>query len=305
MGSMPEVRHLRTFVAVAEELSFTRAAKTLRIRQSTASKIVRELERELDVELFERTTHEVRLTPAGAALLDGAGRALRSMTSALDATLAVGRGVRGTVCVGYSPLIGPQDRADAIRVLRPSGSELSLVLQEIRPEQVTATLRRHEVDLALTRGAGIADAGLDRAPLRPSAMHLAVPDGHALHGRASAGLRDLDGQRLLVWSPAGTPYTDLVADRVRRAGAEVELLEAGVTGGAVLLTQQLLDEHAVALVPAATPAPAGVRCVPVRDFAAPLWLLWPAGRPSAAVHRLAQAMAPDERISEVPRHAVR
>jgi DNA-binding transcriptional LysR family regulator len=299
MGTLPELRHLRTFVAVAEELSFTRAARTLCIRQSTASKIVRELERTLDVELFERTTHEVRLTPAGAALLDGAGRALRSLTTTLDATLAVGRGVRGTVCVGYSPLIGPQDRADAIRVLRPRGSELSLVLQELRPEQVPAALRRHDVDLALTRGAGMADTGLDRTSLRPSAMHLAVPAGHALHGRASTGLRDLDGQRLLVWSPAGTPYTDLVADRVRRAGAEVELVEARVTGAAVLLTQQLLDEDAVALVPAATPAPAGVRCVPVRDFAAPLWLLWPAGLPSAAVHRLTQAMAPDEQLAQV------
>jgi DNA-binding transcriptional LysR family regulator len=290
---MPELRHLRTFVAVAEELSFTRAAKTLRIRQSTASKIVRELERELDVELLERTTHEVRLTPAGATLLDGASQALRSMSTALDATLAVGRGIRGQICVGYSPLIGPQDRADVLRVLRPAGSEVSLVLLEIRPAQVPAMLRRHEVDLVLTRGAGIEDTGLDRAPLRASSMHLAVPAGHALHDHASTCLRDLDGERLLVWSPAGTHYTDLVADRVRRAGADVELVEARVTGGAVLLTQQLLDERAVALVPAGTPPPPGARCVPVRDFAAPLWLLWPAGLPSAAVHRLAHAMAPD------------
>lgn len=296
---MPELRHLRTFVAVAEELSFTRAAKTLSIRQSTASKIVRELERELDVELLERTTHEVRLTPAGATLLDGASHALRSITSALDASCAVGRGVRGQVCVGYSPVIGPQDRADVLRVLRPAGSEASLVFLEIRPEQVLAMLRRHEVDLVLTRGAGIEDAGLDRAPLRPSSMHLAVPVGHALHGRASVCLRDLNGERLLVWSPAGTHYTDLVADRVRCAGAEVKLVAARVRGGAVLLTQQLLDEPAVALVPAATPPPPGVRCVPVRDFAAPLWLLWPAGLPSAAVQRLTTVMAPDERAANV------
>jgi DNA-binding transcriptional LysR family regulator len=300
---MPELRHLRTFVAVAEELSFTRAAKTLCIRQSTASKTVRELERELDVELFERTTHEVRLTPAGATLLDGASHALRSMTTAIDATVAVGRGVRGRVRVGYTPLIGPHDRADVLRVLRPSGSEMSLVLQEIRPEQVPAALRRHDVDLVLTRGAGIEDVGLDRTSLRPSSMHLAVPVGHALHGRGATCLRDLDGERLLVWNPAGTQYTDLVADRVRRAGAVVELVEAGVCGGAVLLTQQLLDERAVALVPAATPPPPGVRCVPVRDFAAPLWLLWPAGLPSAAVHRLAQAMTQDEPVTTVTRLA--
>jgi DNA-binding transcriptional LysR family regulator len=289
-----EVRHLRTFVAVAEELSFTRAAKTLGIRQSTASKIVRELERELDVELFERTTHEVRLTPAGATLLDGARQALRSMTTALDATLAVGHGVGGRVCVGYSPLIGPRDHTDVIGVLCPAGSEQSLVLVEVRPEQVPTMLRRREVDLVLTRGAVIDDTELDRAPLRPSSMSLAVPVGHALHGRASTCLRDLDGERLLVWSLAGTDYTDLVADHVRQAGADCDLVEARVTGGGVLLTQQLLEERAVALVPTGTPPPPGARCMPVRDFAAPLWLLWPAGLPPAAVRRLAQAMARDE-----------
>jgi DNA-binding transcriptional LysR family regulator len=66
---MPELRQLRAFVAVAQELNFTRAAERLHLGQQAVSKSVRQLERELGVTLLERTTREVRLTPAGAALL--------------------------------------------------------------------------------------------------------------------------------------------------------------------------------------------------------------------------------------------
>ena len=66
---MPELRHLRVFAAVAEQLSFTRAAELLHMTQQTVSRTVSELERELGVTLLERTTREVRLTPAGDALL--------------------------------------------------------------------------------------------------------------------------------------------------------------------------------------------------------------------------------------------
>jgi DNA-binding transcriptional LysR family regulator len=280
-----ELRHLRAFLAVAEELSFTRAARALHVTQSTVSKVIRELEGALDVELLERTTREVRLTPAGEALLERAGGVLHGVAGALEATRAVGRGATGRVRVGFSPAIGLLDREDAVRALRPQGSEVSVALEEVRPGRVGPLLRRHEIDLVLTRTGGTDDPAVQRAELRPTPMALAVPANHRLAARRSAGLAEIDGERLLVASAPGTRYTDFLLGRLGDAGASVHPVEARVTGGSAILTQ-LIEEGAVSLVPAGTAAPGGVRCVPVRDLAAPLWVLWPAGIASSAVDRL-------------------
>jgi DNA-binding transcriptional LysR family regulator len=288
---MIELRHLRTFVAVAEELSFTRASQSLRVSQSTVSKVVRELEAELGAELLERTTHEVRLTPAGAALLDGAGDALRAVTDAVAEAKAVAQGASGHVRVGFSPAVGPMDREDVVRALRPRGSTVSVALLEIRPGHLRPMLRRRELNIALGRAAAVRDPALERAELRPTPMLLAVSAAHPLSGRRSVALREVDGERLLVASAPGTPYTDLLLERARRAGAAVWPVESQVTGGAALLTQ-LLEEDAVSFVPAGTTPPSGVRCVPIRDLATPLWLMWPAGNASPAVDRLWRRLAP-------------
>ena len=83
----PELRHLRYFVAVAEELSYTRASERLHVAQPALSTAIRELETELGVQLLERTTRNVALTPAGALLLERA----RATLAAADDTFAVAR----------------------------------------------------------------------------------------------------------------------------------------------------------------------------------------------------------------------
>ena len=97
---MPDLRQLRTFVALAEELSFTRAAERLFVGQQAVSKSVRQLERELGVELVERTTHDVRLTAAGAALLEAGRPALAAAEEAFAAAREAGHGLTGTIRVG-------------------------------------------------------------------------------------------------------------------------------------------------------------------------------------------------------------
>src|SRR5918997_2063160 len=90
---VPELRRLRAFVAVAEELNFTRAAERLHLGQQAVSKSVGQLERELGVELLERTTREVRLTSAGTALLAAGRDALVAADTAFERARAVGRGL--------------------------------------------------------------------------------------------------------------------------------------------------------------------------------------------------------------------
>src|SRR5215203_4027839 len=99
-----ELRQLRYFVAVAEELHFGRAAERLHMSQSPLSRAIRELERDLGVVLFLRTTRHVELTPAGAALLERARRALAEVDHAVDEARHAGRSEAGVLTIGHGPL---------------------------------------------------------------------------------------------------------------------------------------------------------------------------------------------------------
>lgn len=288
---MPELRQLRAFVAVAELLSFTRAAERLHLTQQTVSKSIGRLEQELGVELLERTTREVRLTAAGETLLEAGAAALRAADDAFLRARLVGAGLSGTIRIGVSPAIGPDDRAQVVQALRARGEDVSVSLHEFRPRELRALVRDNGIELALTRAAGTLDETLHAAELRPSAMALYVPEGHALAGAGTLRLERIDGERLQVPSPPGTPFTDMLLGRLGTAGVHVTPVEARVTGGAGIALADLPTVEAVSLMPAGTPAPAGVVALALDPaFALPLVVLWPAGRPSAAVHVLLQAL---------------
>jgi DNA-binding transcriptional LysR family regulator len=286
---MADLRHLRTFLAVAEERNFTRAAERLHMAQQAVSKAVAQLERELGVELLERTTREVRLTPAGAALLADGPEALAAAERAFARAAEIGKGLSGTVRLGATPAVGLSVLDAATQALRDAAPELAVAFLEVRPRDIERHLRDRTVDLVLARTASTGPE-IDSAALRPSAAVLAVPEAHALAGRTSARLAELDGDRLLVWSPPGTPYTDVLLARVAAGGARVVPVESRVTGTHGLAD---LEQHgAVALVPGGWPPRPGVRFVALEDdVSLPLLILWPAGPPPAAVTRLRAALS--------------
>ena len=115
---MPELRHLRYFVAVAEELSFSRAADRLHMAPSPLSAAIRQLESELGVDLFVRTTRHVELTAAGRRLLaDGPG-ALAAVEAAFANTQRAGRGMLGTLRLGVSTVTRHELRPALLARLR-------------------------------------------------------------------------------------------------------------------------------------------------------------------------------------------
>lgn len=285
---MPELRQLRAFVAVAQELNFTRAAERLHLGQQAVSKSVRQLERELGVTLLERTTREVRLTPAGAALLDGALRALDAADAAVARAREVGRGTAGTAEVGVTPAVGARERDAIVRALRHGAPDLSVSFHDLRPSEVAPALRTGEVEVVVTRTAATAGE-MATAPLRPSPAELRVPAGHRLAGRESVALAELDGERLLAWSPPGTPYTDMLLAAAASGGARVTPVEAHVTGGSSL--SELAEAGAVALVPRGWAETPGTVAVALDDdVRLPLVALWRPGAQPAAVRRLRAGM---------------
>ena len=189
---MPELRHLRAFVAVAQELNFTRAAARLHLGQQAVSKTVRQLERELGVTLLERTTREVRLTPAGAALLETAPGVLRAADAAFARAQEVGRGLSGTVRVGVSPAVGPSEREEVVRALREEAPELSVSLARCgRGRSARHCARGRSRRRRPDRARGIGDRGGGAAPHRGGAARArrAPPGGAAVVGAARARRR--------------------------------------------------------------------------------------------------------------------
>src|SRR4051812_40354170 len=143
-----ELRHLRYFVAVAEELHFTRAARRVHIAQQPLSAAIARLEQQLGVTLLERTTRRVELTEAGAALLEPARTALRAVDEALAAAQAAGRGEAGELAVGLSSgaWYGLEQLFDAVRAHHP-GLRLHVRQQSTRP--LLADVRAGTLDLAV------------------------------------------------------------------------------------------------------------------------------------------------------------
>jgi DNA-binding transcriptional LysR family regulator len=285
---VPELRHLRVFLAVARERNFTRAAEQLHLAQQAVSKSIAQLERELGVELFERTSREVRPTAAGEALLADAEDVLAAADAAFARARDHGRGLAGALSVGMTAAVGPGIVDGALAALRREAPSLSIAMREIRPREIETMLADRRLDVVLARSTRPAP-GIDLVELPPTPAALVVPEGHRLAGRDAVELSAIDGERLLTWSPPGSPYTDLLVERCRRAGATVTPVETAVTGGTGLVELAGLDS--VALVPAPwPPVPGGVRVALIGDVTLPLVAIRPAGAASPPAARLIDAL---------------
>lgn len=185
-----EIFHLRYFVAVADELSFTRAAAHLRMATSPLSRRVRDLERELGAPLFERSHHGVSLTPAGAALLPLA----RDVLARFDALPAKLRrragGVQRTAVVGMAPDVGPEIRDAFLAALRVRHPDLTVAIRPDNTGPLINAVRAGALDLAFVHGR-VAGAALTsvRVDARPAGV--AVAAGTGFDGRTEVHLEEL------------------------------------------------------------------------------------------------------------------
>jgi DNA-binding transcriptional LysR family regulator len=148
-----ELRHLRAFVAVAEELHFGRAARRLLIAQPAVSQLVRGLEAELGVPLFDRTSRRVSLTWAGQVLLDEARDLLARQTRLTERMERVRKGETGEIGLGTIPALPPDLIPSLLTELRDRLPDVRVVARSL-PSGLTAAaaLERPDVDIALLRG---------------------------------------------------------------------------------------------------------------------------------------------------------
>lgn len=201
-----ELRHLRSFVAVAEELHFGRAADRLHISQPPLSQQIRRLEREIGTPLFERT-RPIRLTAAGAIFLEEARRSLEHVRRGVDVSSRAGRGEFGHLGVGainwaHATIIPP-----LMRALRSKAPDVRVALSTSAPAFQMDALLEERLDVAFAAFSPwpMASSALRAEPLIEESMVAIVAHDHPLAKRASVSLQDLASEPFLTLSSAITP----------------------------------------------------------------------------------------------------
>ncbi|MET0383670.1 MAG: LysR substrate-binding domain-containing protein, partial [Burkholderiaceae bacterium] len=243
-----ELRHLRYFVAVAEELHFTRAARRLNIAQPPLSQQIRALEAELGAALFARTRRSVALTDAGQALLARARQVLALTQGLPDEMRRVARGEVGQLRIGFSSTL-PLTRLlrDVVAAHRRTHPDIALHLREMHPALQFDALRGGEMDVGLVRYNERAPDGLRFVVLRRDPLRLVVPARHRFARRHRVAIAECRDEAFIGFpDSAGTGsapvlkrlcatagFEPRIAQEAREATTQISLVAAGL-GIAVL-----------------------------------------------------------------------
>ncbi|SFN23848.1 DNA-binding transcriptional regulator, LysR family [Bradyrhizobium sp. Rc3b] len=217
-----ELRHLRYFIAVAEEKHITRAAERLGMQQPPLSQQIKAIERELDVQLFLRKARGVELTDAGRAFLEEARATLMHLDRAFDSTRRASRGEQGRLCVGvtsttpFHPVV-PR----AIRAFREACPMVALTLEECLSNESVDRVRNEQMDVAFVRAAMGNGQGLAVTSLLDEPMVVALPSSHVLaqtKTEAPVSLDRLSRETFILYGPPGTGMYDSTIAACRAAG---------------------------------------------------------------------------------------
>jgi DNA-binding transcriptional LysR family regulator len=212
-----EFRHLRFFIAVAEELHFTRAATRLRVAQPHLSQEIRRLEDELGVALLVRDRRHVELTAAGRAFLAEARIVLAASAGAARAAQRAARGEIGQVRIGFASSAGFGLLPDAVRRFRQQWPGVELSLQELNSNEQVDMLRSGRLDVGLFHPPEVSEPGLAFEVLIHDPLIVAMPEGHRLASRARIPIAALAAE---PWILFPRHVASRLFDEIHRACAE-------------------------------------------------------------------------------------
>jgi DNA-binding transcriptional LysR family regulator len=229
-----DLRLLRSFVAVAEELHFGRAARRLGLSQPPLSVQIRRLEEELGARLFERDRRHVALTDAGQLLL---GRARHLLGEAERARVEVARAARGeggTLTIGYTPTATYEVLPSLIPALRAASPELVVVLREMRSPEQPDAVRERRIDLGIACGP-VGARDLDERVLVREPLWAALPSRWPLAKRARVDVGALGRVPIvLVRRDVEPAWADASAAAVAHAGVRLDVVAEADTKIALL-----------------------------------------------------------------------
>lgn len=222
-----ELRHLRYFLAVADELHFGRAAERVQIAQPAVSQQIQRLEAEIGAQLFLRNRREVRLTPAGAALRGYAQRATDEVELGAEAAQRAARGEIGHLTVGFIETAASTVVPLAVRQFRAARPDVGLTLRELGVGAQIEGLQSGRLDVGIVRPPVDAD-DLVFEEIIDEELIAAVPSGHSLTERKWVAARTIVDEPLVMLSREVVPglYDQVLAIRQEVAGTGTIAQEA-------------------------------------------------------------------------------
>jgi LysR family transcriptional regulator, benzoate and cis,cis-muconate-responsive activator of ben and cat genes len=236
-----ELRHLRSFVAVAEELHFGRAAIRLGIAQPPLSQQIQQLERHLDTALFERTSRQVRLTDAGVVFLAEARRILLAVEQAAASARRAARGETGELKVAFAATVMFLALPHILRTFRARFPDVRLDLREMATGSQLAAIKNGDLDIGFVREP-LPDPDLDTQVVFREPLRITVDSAHPLAQKKHVRVADLANEPFVLFPSEIAPglhsqvmklcrdagFSPRVVEISRELYTTVSLVEAGV-----------------------------------------------------------------------------
>ncbi len=229
-----ELRQLRYFVVVAEELHFTRAAARIGMAQPPLSQQIQKLERELGVQLFRRSRRKVELTAAGEVFLDGARRALGAAGRAVDDARRAGRGEIGRLAIGFVGSAVVEVLPEIVGQYHARYPDVELVLRQQSTAKQVDMLLRGELQAGLVRPP-VHDPTIVTETVLRERLVVALPETHRLAERDVIDLADLARESFILFPRSHGPGSH---DRIVRM-----CLDAGFSPR---IGQEAVEMHVIA-----------------------------------------------------------
>ncbi|PQK80481.1 LysR family transcriptional regulator [Pantoea ananatis] len=287
-----ELRHLRYFIAVAEELHFGRAAQRLHISQPPLSQQIMQLEAETGAQLFNRTNRSVQLTPAGAQFLQDARAILLQVEQATQRAARLHRGEEGELRIGFTSsaaFIGVM--SDALYVFRQRWPNVHVQMQEINTRQQLAPLHEGKLDLGVMRNTPL-PADLHHQLLLREPLCAVVHKAHPLATAGRITLQALAREPFVFFDPqVGTALYSEILDLLQRYQIRPYITQE--VGEAMTILGLVATGLGVSILPASFSHArlANVVWLPLEepDAQSEMWLVWSGEREMSA--QMAHMMA--------------
>jgi len=273
-----ELRHLRYFVAVAEEENVSRAALKLHVSQPGISRQIQDLEDEIGFQLFERSAKSLKLTAAGKVFLAEAKSVLQHADDAVKKARAVSGGAGGEINVGYAPSLTVQILPQALRTFQEKFPGVRVALHDLSTEEMLAQLGEKKLQVALTvLPSAKLLRGLNFEELARYEMCVAVAPKHPLTKLKFVSLEQISREPLIAYSRKDYPeYHAMLEKLFAPVGRKPKIVgeHDGVTG----IVAAVESGHGFALVPNSIACMAGPRLklIPLKPAlpAIPVVAIW-------------------------------
>ncbi|MEG4044078.1 LysR family transcriptional regulator [Microcoleus sp. Pol17_C1] len=243
-----ELRHLRYFIAVAEELNFTRAAEKLHIAQPPLSQQIQHLEAELGFQLFQRTKRTVHLTAAGQVFFEEAGKILQQVDRAIQLGRQTSRGELGQLTIGFVSSAAHNVVPAILQAFRTRCPAVKLELHELTTNEQLQRLRFGQIDIGFVRPP-VEEDGINSEIVFREPLIVALPKTHPAADRTHLELRELSTEPFILFPRSQAPgLYDAIVSLCQQAGFSPIAAQEAIQMQTIV--SLVAAEMGVAIVPA-------------------------------------------------------